>query len=324
MEGPINPCSVCNRRVPSNARKLKCDCCLCYIHSNCTSMSKSVIDKLLATEKRSWSCIHCNANNFPFNNIIEEPAFIDALPIERSHDTYNILQSNKLFNLFDMNEEKGHVKVLENDLDPDTNYFNELMVASNINSNYYLENDFYKYTMNSNGDNDCLSLIHNNIRSTNSNLDNFLAYLETLSYDFDVIGLSETWLNENNMDLFDIAGYNHIGAPRTYAKGGGVSIYLKDSIPYTRRDDLKFKSDYFECIFIELCLHRKFLVGVVYRPPGSSIVSFNDEFCHLLDTIKLEDVPCYLLGDYNINIINSSSHNAIGTFVENMYSRGLN
>ena len=119
-------------------------------------MSKSFIDKLLASEKRSWSCIHCNENNFPFNNIIEEPDFIDVLPIERNQDIYNRLQSDKLVNLFDMNEEEENVTVIENDIDPDANYFDELSVASKINSNYYLENDFYKYVMNINSDDDCL------------------------------------------------------------------------------------------------------------------------------------------------------------------------
>ena len=37
-----------------------------------------------------------------------------------------------------------------------------------------------------------------------------LAYLETLSHKFDIIGLSETWLKESEADLYDIPGYNHV------------------------------------------------------------------------------------------------------------------
>ena len=104
-------------------------------------MKKTDIDTLL-TSQRSWSCIHCNENNFPFNNIIDEPDFISALPIEINHDIYNILKSDKLFNLFDMNDTEENVMPLENDVAPDNNYFNELSTASNINCNYYLETDF--------------------------------------------------------------------------------------------------------------------------------------------------------------------------------------
>ena len=97
------------------------------------------------------------------------------------------------------------------------------------------------------GDEDHLSLIHNNIRSSNANLDSFLAYLETLNFIFTIIALTETWLNDKDDDLFDIAGYNHISAPRVYGKGGGVSIYLREHISYNRRNDLKYHSECFEC-----------------------------------------------------------------------------
>ena len=57
-----------------------------------------------------------------------------------------------------------------------------------------------------------------NIRSTSNNLNKMLAYLETLSHKFDIIGLSDTWLKKSEADLYDIPGYDHVVMPRVYAE----------------------------------------------------------------------------------------------------------
>ena len=55
------------------------------------------------------------------------------------------------------------------------------------------------------------AMIHLNIRSSATNLDNFLNYLECLNTEFAIICLTETWLNERNYDLYEIPNYVHIG-----------------------------------------------------------------------------------------------------------------
>ena len=67
-----------------------------------------------------------------------------------------------------------------------------------------------------------------------ANLDSFTAYLNTLKFKFDVIGLTETWLHKDNSDLYNAPGYSHISLPREYSKGGGASVLLHSRLSYKK------------------------------------------------------------------------------------------
>ena len=68
-------------------------------------------------------------------------------------------------------------------------------------------------------------------------LDSFENYLNLLNHNFLVIELSETWLSNDDYDLYGLSGYNFIGNHRSNRIGGGVAICLKKNIAYTMRDD---------------------------------------------------------------------------------------
>ena len=70
---------------------------------------------------------------------------------------------------------------LLNDIDPDTNYLND--VNNNISSNYYNEHSFNTKFQN----NDNLSFIHLNIRSVPLHFSELLCYLDTLIINFKII-----------------------------------------------------------------------------------------------------------------------------------------
>ena len=42
-----------------------------------------------------------------------------------------------------------------------------------------------------------------------------------------------------------------------------------------------------------------------------------------MDRIKFAQLPCYLMGDTNINVINHVSHKETGDYLDLMYSKGL-
>jgi hypothetical protein len=74
--------------------------------------------------------------------------------------------------------------------------------------------------------------MHINIRSVNKNFMPFTTYLQTLDHTFDIIGVSETWLNETSVDNFKTNCYNTESIYRSDRIGGGVSLLIKDSIQY--------------------------------------------------------------------------------------------
>jgi hypothetical protein len=110
--------------------------------------------------------------------------------------------------------------------------------------------------------------------------------------------------------------------------GGGVSLFLKSHINYTQRNDLQIFCQELESLFIEIpkdCLGstKNTLVGVIYRPPGTDLENFLILLNDLLDKICHDDVNIYLMGDFNINLLNADSHLHTSHFIDTMYSKSL-
>ena len=96
------------------------------------------------------------------------------------------------------------------------------------------------------------SLCHINIRSIPRNINAMSDYIDCLNVDFHVIGISETWLKEDNCGLYDISGYHCKEKHRPSKGGGGVAIYVKDFMSFRPREDLSVFNDLVKMVFIEI------------------------------------------------------------------------
>ena len=70
------------------------------------------------------------------------------------------------------------------------------------------------------------SSIHFNSRSVDKNFDQISNFLNLLEFEFDVIGLSETWLKDADK-LPNMPGYNSVCSNRCGRLGGGVGFICK-------------------------------------------------------------------------------------------------
>ena len=63
-------------------------------------------------------------------------------------------------------------------------------------------------------------------------------------------------------------------------------------------------------------------MGVIYRPPDNRypIDHFNSEFDYVLNKLSVENKVCYLLGDYNIDLLKEKTHKPISDFLSTIYS----
>ena len=52
------------------------------------------------------------------------------------------------------------------------------------------------------------------------------------NFKFDVIALSETWLKDNDHDNYNMEGYNMFTCSRVDKPGGGVAMYINDSLQH--------------------------------------------------------------------------------------------
>lgn len=81
-------------------------------------------------------------------------------------------------------------------------------------------NDLTSETLSESG----ISLLHLNCRSLLGNFDKFRALTMNLLNSFSVVGISETWLNDETSDLVNLPGYNFISNHRLSKSGGGVGL----------------------------------------------------------------------------------------------------
>ena len=322
-------CDICTRKVLRHSNQLKCSICKNILHLNCisglTKKDNIFVDRSTMTD---WICPTCVSVIFPYNHFTENDDFLNALADDWRSDLcipYHFIQNDdRVFQPFELNVDTNTPL---SDIDPDLQYYQN-QYPSNIPCDYYLEDHFNKRTFNLEIDNKSFSLIHSNIRSIPKNLQNFESYLSNLNHDFSIIALSETWLKDHTVDLYNMKGYSSEHKYRKSRSGGGVSLYIMDSIEYCVREDLSIQNQYIESLFIEIGKDginktKNVIVGVIYRPPDTDLRIFNEHIQELLSSIKSENKFTYCLGDFNINLLNIETHTESHDFTDTMFSFSL-
>ena len=144
-----------------------------------------------------------------------------------------------------------------------------------------------------------IKVCHLNIQSLTSCFDEFKLWFKKNS--FHVITLSETWLDGTIHDSeIDIPGYVFERKDRN-RNGGGVAVYIKDDIQYSRRNDIE--NDNTESLWIEIQqVHKKsFVIGTLYRPETG--VEYFDFLSEMMDSVSNENKEIFLLGDLNCDFL---------------------
>lgn len=262
------------------------------------------------------SCLDSN-NSLPFLNLTNSE--FEALN-NRSSITDSFANMDRLSQLkFDPFQLGQHLAASSNNnINLDSSYD-----TSNIQCDYYAPNDFKTLLENKNLQT-YFSLFHLNVRSISNKFDQFKDLIYTLKIPFQIIELTETWLDDNNMDCFTLRDYEYIGSNRpANIKGGGVGMYMSEKLTFKIRSDLSKNIDHtVETIFIEITIKngKNIIIGVVYRPPNSKFEIFINSMNTILEKIDKENKHCYLLGDFNIDLLKSESCDYTNHFVEQLFT----
>lgn len=259
------------------------------------------------------SCV----NDLPFNHLNDSEFYLALYelnngPINFEEDRLTSIK----FNPFLPGSDKG--LAISNDLDPDSNFY-----SKSLSCNYYTEYKLNDLLTAPNMKNLCsLSFLHLNIRSLSHNLDKLHNLLANVKTNFSIIGISETWLQSAEHNV-NIDGYNFIHNYRSNRSGGGVGFYVAADVEYKIRSDLAYDDiNWAESLFIEIDRpHEKnIIIGIVYRPPNQNIDEFVKNTNTLMAKISKLNKTCYLMGDWNLNLMNHISHQLTSEFLDIMYT----
>lgn len=157
------------------------------------------------------------------------------------------------------------------------------------------------------GPNRDLSICHINVRSLCPNdrskrIDEIHSQL-CLHEHYDVICISETWLHPDISNAtIDIPNYQIFRRDRAEGRGGGVAIYVHESLPVKQRADLEDNN--IELVLLELTAqNKKFILGCCYRPPGANareVKTFLETFQTVINNIIFDAAESFfILGDFN-------------------------
>ena len=209
-----------------------------------------------------------------------------------------------------------------NDIDADKNYYNDISKCNDYFDSTQLNKVLPEFQSS-----ELQSMLHINARSLVANINSLCINLITVNHKFSVIAVTETWTNKTNENVIHIPGYDMLVKSRD-TNGGGVALYFDKNlnINIKQRDDLVCtNTNIMECMFVQVSqTHLKvkdIIIGVVYRPPNTSIGGFFYAFIPITDKINKEKRPCYILGDFNINLLNSK--NDTQTFVNQLFTNGF-
>ena len=107
--------------------------------------------------------------------------------------------------------------------------------------------------------------------------------------------------------------------------GLGVSVFINNNLEYIKRSYISIFDENVESIFIELSkdyigYKKNSIIGVLYRPPNTDMSIFNQQLLNILSSLKTENKIVYLMGDFNINLLNIDKHLPSSEFLENLFS----
>ena len=313
----MKACYRCTGNILQHNVQINCLLCNNNYHANCIGLAKNDVQNI---DKTIWSCLVCNASLFPFNGLIEDEEFMGVI----NNSTLDIRDiDGMLFAPFEINDTDIHQL---DQIDPDGNYFNEFDQIVNTECKYHTEDSFLKQNDINKAQ---FSMLHLNIRSMHKNINQFNINMQMFQHKFDIIGFSETWLKPHKIDEYEMQSYVSYHTCRELnARGGGVSLYINSQFIHEERKDLKMISPVIESVFIEIektsiNTDKNCIVGVVYRPPNSNMQAFMESLIPMIKKITDEKKLLYIMGDYNINLLNSDSHKDTGDFINSMYSLSM-
>ena len=103
---------------------------------------------------------------------------------------------------------------------------------------------------------------------------------------------------------------------------------VKLGITYESIPSMTLSKKHIECVFMKvekfsICSLHDVIIGIVYRPPNGDIPLFLDEMNRLLESRQAATSKLYVMGDFNINLLNKDKVPFVANFLNLMYSPWL-
>ena len=108
---------------------------------------------------------------------------------------------------------------------------------------------------------------------------------------------------------------------------GGTLLSIANRLSYKSCNDLNiYKKSELESAIIEVINPQKsnIIIGSIYKHPSMDLDDFNKNVLNkLLDKVSKEQKSVYLLGDFNVNLLNYNDHPPTNEFLDSLASNSV-
>ena len=144
---------------------------------------------------------------------------------------------------------------------------------------------------------DKFSILNLNIRGLRTNFNLLKSFLYELRIPIKVIVLTESHLQDEFENLFNLNGYRRITVNRS-SLGGGLAVFLHASLQYKVNSELTGIFSSHEALYFTVNCPGKVSIDIfcVYRPPNKHLQSFVD-YLSAINSRRFRK-KCIILGDF--------------------------
>lgn len=164
---------------------------------------------------------------------------------------------------------------------------------------------------------DSFTIIHQNIRSISKNFDSFMTLLVRLNISFDIIVLTECWLDSGSI-IPTIPNYTSHHTTKKINQNSGVVVFVKDKLKIS-----VLEVDIPDTTGLVIKIGINHAVICMYRSPFNQRI---DDFLTSIDT-ELENFKSVknliMIGDINIDIINRNKDSRSYDYLNLFAAHGL-
>ena len=149
----------------------------------------------------------------------------------------------------------------------------------------------------------------------------------TLKFEIKVICITETWCSDNSMNynLLKLPQYKSIHQVRRTGKGGGIAVFLHESLTFNVRHDLSVNNADIEALCVEIIKKKSknIVINTQYLQSAGNFNEFEAYLNTYLAKSKTTDKACFLVGDLNLNLIDYQSNAKVRDFVNLIFQHSL-
>ena len=126
-------------------------------------------------------------------------------------------------------------------------------------------------------------------------------------------------------NLSKLPQYESIHQVRRTSKGGGIAVFLHESLTFNIRHDLSVNNADIEALCVEIInkKSKNILINTQYRQPAGNFNEFEAYLNTFLAKSKTTDKTCFLVGDLNVNLIDHQSDAKVEDFANLIFQQSL-